>query len=144
MFIKLGQPVNSTRYRPVEHSRSNLPPQEDPGEWIEVEGDINALTYYDKKDKVLITYPAKPNPLWEFDYEKQVWAPVVETKTEASRLLRYKRDRLMKECDWVVLRAQEQGNVVDQAWLVYRQALRDITEQPGAPYNVEWPTKPTE
>lgn len=144
MFIQLAPPINSNRYRAVEHSRNILPIQEDPNCWIEVDGDMNTLSYYDKDNKVLIPYPSKPNPLWEFDYEKQVWAPVVETKTEAFRLLRYKRDRLIKECDWVVLRAQEQGNVVDQAWLVYRQALRDITEQPGAPYNVEWPTKPTE
>lgn len=27
-------------------------------------------------------------------------------------------------------------------WLAYRQALRDITSQPGFPDNVVWPTKP--
>lgn len=27
-------------------------------------------------------------------------------------------------------------------WLAYRQALRDITAQPGFPDNVVWPTKP--
>lgn len=27
-------------------------------------------------------------------------------------------------------------------WLTYRQALRDITSQPGFPSSVTWPTKP--
>jgi hypothetical protein len=28
------------------------------------------------------------------------------------------------------------------AWRVYRQALRDIPEQPGFPFNVVWPERP--
>lgn len=30
-----------------------------------------------------------------------------------------------------------------QEWLAYRQALRDITNQPGFPDNVVWPVEPT-
>lgn len=29
-------------------------------------------------------------------------------------------------------------------WGLYRQRLRDITEQPGFPFNIEWPTEPEE
>ena len=29
-----------------------------------------------------------------------------------------------------------------QAWLDYRQALRDVTSQEGFPNTVTWPTKP--
>lgn len=29
-------------------------------------------------------------------------------------------------------------------WAVYRQALRDLTEQTGFPFNVNWPTAPHE
>lgn len=29
-------------------------------------------------------------------------------------------------------------------WAVYRQALRDVSTQKGFPYDVVWPTKPTE
>ena len=29
-----------------------------------------------------------------------------------------------------------------QAWATYRQALRDITDQPGYPTNIVWPTPP--
>jgi hypothetical protein len=30
----------------------------------------------------------------------------------------------------------------DAAWAAYRQALRDITTQPGFPENIEWPHEP--
>ena len=34
------------------------------------------------------------------------------------------------------------GNVLSSAWVKYRQALRDITEQEGFPYDVEFPKPP--
>lgn len=27
-------------------------------------------------------------------------------------------------------------------WRAYRQALLDVPQQPGFPYNIQWPTKP--
>jgi len=33
-------------------------------------------------------------------------------------------------------------NTLTPEWSTYRQALRDITEQEGFPYQVTWPTKP--
>lgn len=35
------------------------------------------------------------------------------------------------------------GNAINGEYAKYRQALRDIPEQPGFPYNVEFPKKPT-
>ncbi len=60
----------------------------------------------------------------------------------AARRARYKRDRLLNESDWVRLRAYDRGEPVPPEWLAYRQALRDITEQPGFPYEIEWPQRP--
>lgn len=34
------------------------------------------------------------------------------------------------------------GNVLTGAIAIYRKALRDIPEQPGFPYDVDWPVKP--
>ena len=55
-------------------------------------------------------------------------------------------DRLA-ECDWVTLKAIDASNdnlgiQLPQVWIIYRQALRDITAQAGFPWNVTWPTKP--
>tara|TARA_R110000850_G_scaffold220646_1_gene346388 strand:+ start:38 stop:355 length:318 start_codon:yes stop_codon:yes gene_type:complete len=50
------------------------------------------------------------------------------------------RDGLLRDTDWMAL----SDNTLSTGWSTYRQALRDITGQSGFPYNVIWPTKPTE
>ena len=52
------------------------------------------------------------------------------------------RDRLLAESDWVALKALESGNSVSTEWLVYRQELRMVPQQPNFPHNIDWPTKP--
>lgn len=64
---------------------------------------------------------------------------VTEQKKKA---VRGQRDRLLDESDWVVIRATETGQPVPERMAIYRQSLRDIPEQEGFPYDVEWPTKP--
>ena len=36
------------------------------------------------------------------------------------------------------------GGLLSGKWAVYRQKLRDIPQQPGFPFNVEFPEKPEE
>ena len=52
------------------------------------------------------------------------------------------RAQFLESTDWVILRAQDQGTPVPDEWKVYRQGLRDITEQPD-PFNIQWPVRPT-
>jgi hypothetical protein len=56
--------------------------------------------------------------------------------------VRNKRNMLLAECDWVVVRSHEVGDEVADEWKTYRQALRDIPFQSGFPSSVEWPKKP--
>lgn len=65
-----------------------------------------------------------------------------ETLEELSARLRAKRDSLLSQTDWVVVKSYESSQPVPQEWVDYRQALRDITQQEGFPTNVTWPTKP--
>ena len=59
--------------------------------------------------------------------------------------LRSRRNRLLAECDYTVLQDNTNTDAETAAWVVYRQALRDITEglttieQVNA---VVFPTKP--
>lgn len=55
-------------------------------------------------------------------------------------IARTTRDTLLKESDWVMLPDVPQG--IKDLWISYRQALRDITDQPGFPTEILWPTKP--
>jgi hypothetical protein len=57
-------------------------------------------------------------------------------------LIKAKRDQLLAESDWRVIKAVDTGVPLDTAWKVYRQALRDITLQ-ADPFNIVWPEPPT-
>jgi len=56
----------------------------------------------------------------------------LKIKTQQDRLaeawaaLRAERDRRLAESDWVVARAYEKGEAVPEAWVTYRQSLRDL------------------
>ena len=63
---------------------------------------------------------------------------------EQAKAVRTSRDSKLAETDWVVIKATETGTPVPEAIAVERQALRDITEQAGFPWTVQWPTQPSE
>ena len=44
--------------------------------------------------------------------------------------------------DWRAARAFELGEPMPEAWRAYRQALRDLPDQPGFPLSVSWPDLP--
>ena len=58
---------------------------------------------------------------------------------QTERDIKSRRDALLSETDWYVIRFQETGVEVPANVLTYRQELRDITLQEGYPENVEWP-----
>ena len=57
--------------------------------------------------------------------------------------IRSSRNNMLRETDWTGLvdspLTLEQKNL----WAVYRQALRDITQQQN-PFNIQWPSRPNE
>ncbi len=55
------------------------------------------------------------------------------------QLIRDERNFLLRDTDWMVLTDSSQPS---QAWLDYRQDLRDIPQQEGFPSSVVWPIKP--
>jgi hypothetical protein len=58
-----------------------------------------------------------------------------ETDDKAAEV-RAQRNALLADCDWTQL---ADAPVDSQVWAAYRQALRDITDQPGFPWNIVWP-----
>ena len=57
--------------------------------------------------------------------------------------IRSRRNRLLTESDWVVVKAKEEhpNASIPSDWVDYRTELRDITKQ-SDPDNITWPTKP--
>tara|TARA_R100001440_G_scaffold10909_2_gene19736 strand:+ start:7522 stop:7728 length:207 start_codon:yes stop_codon:yes gene_type:complete len=61
-------------------------------------------------------------------------------------MLRQKRNELLKESDWVVVKAQETNTTIPSDWKTYRQALRDITKTFSSirDKDFKFPDKPTD
>lgn len=64
---------------------------------------------------------------------------VNERTIEKSELVRAERNAKLAESDWTQL---QDTTVNQQAWAVYRQGLRDIPQQAGFPWTVNWPSLP--
>lgn len=62
-----------------------------------------------------------------------------EEREKLATAIRAKRDRLLAETDWTQVSDNALSNAQREAYRVYRQALRDITEQTNFPYNVVFP-----
>jgi hypothetical protein len=78
---------------------------------------------------------------------QQVWVVTVATdeeiaaRTEAkANEVRAERNNLLSQSDWTQLDDSPQGNKLN--WAIYRQALRDVPDQAGFPWNINWPETP--
>lgn len=56
--------------------------------------------------------------------------------------IRNERDQKLQSCDWTQLGDVPLTDNQKQQWIVYRQQLRDITNQTNDPALVEWPIPP--
>ena len=106
-------------------------------------------------------YPVAPTPRPKEDHTKtitegqpqlvdgkwtQVWVVedasvelIAQRTSERAAEVRQERNAVLAVCDWTQL---ADAPVDSAAWAVYRQELRDITQQNGFPWNVAWPNKP--
>jgi len=55
---------------------------------------------------------------------------------------RDQRDLRLADTDWVVAYHTEKGTTIPDEWKAYRQALRDVPQQPGFPNDIDWPVSP--
>lgn len=89
-------------------------------------------------DGKLADLPKKPSPLAIFDYDKHEWDERLTYIAEMQEL-RGRRQVLLQESDWTQV---ADAPVDQQAWAIYRQALRDLPANVDDPSNVVWPEKP--
>lgn len=89
----------------------------------------------------LVDMPTKPVGDFVFDYATKTWVVDLIRATNKALAL---RDQLLRDGPdrisplwWASMTATEQ-----QAWTDYRQALLDISDQPGFPTNIIWPVSP--
>jgi hypothetical protein len=80
----------------------------------------------------------QPSLAHVFDFQSKTW---VGDSSKQWGLVVSTRNSLLNNSDWVVTKATELNEAVSSAWLTYRQALRDITQQ-SDPWNLVWPESP--
>lgn len=64
---------------------------------------------------------------------------IAERTDSQAFTIRAKRNDRLAACDWTQL---ADAPVDSLGWANYRQALRDVTAQPGFPWDVSWPVLP--
>ena len=78
--------------------------------------------------------------------ENEINIPEISDEESLSRKMiefNFKRGAFLSQCDWTQLPDSPLTNLQKAAWSTYRQALRDLPDQPGFdPANVTWPSKP--
>lgn len=106
---------------------------------------------------VEVTPAPQPPYLYDKDYVRgvlvnddgtftEIWtyidadpAVIAERTTSQSEAVRYERNEKLSACDWTQL---PDASVDAAAWATYRQALRDVPQQAGFPWEITWPTEP--
>lgn len=102
-------------------------------------GDANPATqYHDLQTNKPVDMPPKPSEFHWFNYETKAWELQYQYAAEVTKGI---RNRLLNQSDWTQL--PDVPLATKEAWAIYRQALRNITNQAGFPTQVEWPTKPS-
>lgn len=65
----------------------------------------------------------------------------IDADTEAKAAeVRAERNAKLSATDWT--QGKDIPDSVSTPWAAYRQALRDVPDQPGFPWSVVWPTQP--
>jgi len=85
--------------------------------------------------KVKKKAPVKLNGRWVAEWE----ISQLDYERAASNIRAIRNDKL-RDTDWT--QGKDISDEVSQAWGAYRQALRDIPQQNGFPFNVVWPDVP--
>lgn len=70
------------------------------------------------------------------------WEVETLNADQAAETIRAARDRQLARTDWIIMKEIEQGRRPPQDWVAYRQALRDLPDQSGFPFDIRWPNPP--
>ena len=122
-----------------------------------------AEVVHDERPKVPFTHTCEEFPRYELSsdgraYERWIvreWTaeerasmapsesrPTQEPYIIGTQQMRSQRNRLLAACDWTQVADVKLTDEQRAAWSAYRQALRDVPEQPDFPWQVTWPTAP--
>ena len=108
-----------------------------PPNCVMVEGNYSDEHYLDS-DQVVRKIPKSPGPHATLDWPTKTWVTDLQ---KAWAIAREKRAARLAATDWTALPDVPLSEERRQQWQAYRQALRDVTDQPD-PVNIVWPVPP--
>lgn len=111
--------------------------QFDPKTHAAIDGAFDDGGYY-VEEGTPVEMPPRHSAHHVFDYNAKQWVDPRTPETEWP-LVRARRDQLLQASDWTQL--PDVPLETKEVWAAYRQALRDVTEQPD-PFNIVWPALP--
>jgi hypothetical protein len=89
------------------------------------------------------THYLKQSDFYQVEGKWQVhYTPEQLPYEQVADTIRAERDILLTASDWTQVDDTPLTNAKKIAWAQYRQALRDIPQQDGFPYDVQWSEKP--
>lgn len=91
---------------------------------IYIAGEAPEFSYIENKQIVLMK--DKPEGFWLFDYQIKDWVLDSERTIFENRM---QRDKLLQQSDWTQLPDVALTQAEKDRWAIYRQELRDMTEQ---------------
>lgn len=115
------------------YATEQFAPELDPGETVLAGKHLNHYLL----EGVPVPIPAQPAEAYRFSRATKQWEPdyvMAETLAVSRRL------ELLSASDWTQM--PDVSISTKTQWAAYRQALRDITDQPGYPNEIVWPTPP--
>lgn len=89
--------------------------------------------------RISLEYSEQVSDYIEENYETLLNNVKEYDKNKLATEIREKRDKLLLETDWTQANDTALSDEMVQAYKEYRQALRDIPEQSGFPYNIVFP-----
>ena len=95
-------------------------------------------------ENIVEATPQKIDGTWT-----QIWDVVPATPEQIEERtarqadeVRTDRNKRLAECDWTQLQDSPLDPEAKAAWAFYRENLRMVPQQPGFPWNVQWPPQP--
>jgi hypothetical protein len=128
-----------------DHSNSSLPSDPTP-EFLATYGvfPVQERPFPHHVDKCLYRIEARvpalgEDGIWWKDYDVHAWP-----EDQAIGHIKSMRFYKLKQTDFLAMVDYPHTEESRQAWLAYRQALRDMPTQPNFPWGYSWPTPPWE
>lgn len=95
---------------------------------------VDPPTYDPQTQRMAEGFPQEQGGVWRMN-----WVVTQIPDEEMAAKVRKERNAKLAASDWTQLADSPADKA---AWATYRQALRDITAQPGFPWTVVWPDAP--